>query len=80
MSVKRTFSFSDTNLELLEQLIPKSKRSRFVNMALANAIEQKTKELALSTLENFDRVPSFGKPVEDTLIELRQQESDRLAK
>ncbi len=78
MSTKRTFSFSKQNLDQLEQLVPKSKRSRFVDSALAKAIEQATKEKALEVLESFQRVESSGNSVVETLREIRQNESERL--
>lgn len=78
MSTKRTFSFSERNLEQLEQLVPRSSRSRFVDSALARAIEQATKEKALEVLEGFQRVEVSGSSVVETQREIRKNESVRL--
>ena len=78
MAVKRTISFAEDTLENLEQLVPKSKRSSFVNSAVVDALRQVAKEKAVDVLENFVRVEAGGKPVVETLREIRQQESGRL--
>lgn len=76
--VKRTISFSDSTLLHLEDLVPKSKRSRFVDQAVSDALLQIAKEQALDNLSNFARTTASGKNVVDTLADIRQTESARL--
>jgi hypothetical protein len=74
MAIKRTISFAEDTLESLEQLVPKYKRSSFVNSAVVDALRQRAKEKAI---ENFPRVKGDGKPVVEILQDIRQQESDK---
>ena len=78
MSVKKTYSFSEENIKQLEQLIPKSKRSRFLDSALTRAIEEEAKAYALKTLESFQRIKTEGDSVTETLRKIRKNEADRL--
>lgn len=79
MYVKKTYSFSEENIEQLEQLVPESKRSRFLDSALARAIEEETKANALKALEAFKRIKTNGDSVTETLRQIRQNESSRLS-
>ena len=79
MYIKKTYSFSEENIEQLEQLVPKSKRSRFLDSALARAIEEETKANALKALEAFKRIKTNGDSVTETLRQIRQNESSRLS-
>ena len=79
MSIKKTYSFSEENIEKLEQLIPKSKRSRFLDSSLARAIEEETKANALKEIEAFKRIKTNGDSVTEILRQIRQNESDRLS-
>lgn len=78
MSIKKTYSFSEENITQLEQLVPKSKRSRFLDSALARAIEEEVKISALKTLESFKRIKTEGDSVTETLRQIRQNEANRL--
>lgn len=80
MWVKKTYSFSEENIARLEHLIPKSKRSRFINSALTKAIAEQTKTNALKMLEDFERIQADGKSITETLREVRQSESNRLSR
>ena len=80
MLTKRTFSLSEDNVIQLEALVPKSKRSRFVDNAVAKAIEQATKEQAVEALKNFKRFEIKGKGVVETIREIRQSEVDNVVK
>lgn len=80
MLTKRTFSLSEDNIVQLEALVPKSKRSRFVDSAVAEAIKQATKEQAVEALKNFKKFEIKGKSIVETIREVRQSEVDNLVK
>ena len=80
MLTKRTFSLSEDNIMQLEALVPKSKRSRFVDNAVANAIKQATKEQALEAIKNFPRITVKGQSSVAMVREIRQNEVDNLIK
>lgn len=77
MSVKRTISFSASTLERLDSAVPKSKRSRFIDEAVTEALLQVAKEQALEALANFPKIKSGDKDVVETLREIRAQESSK---
>lgn len=78
-SVKRTISFTNTTIEALTESVPKSKRSKFVDNAVIQALQQLAKQKALDALENFQRFPAGDKSVVETLREIRQSESDKIS-
>lgn len=78
MPTQQTILFPDTTLKSLEQLVPESKRSEFINNAILDALQQISKEKAIKALEKFPRAKGTGKSVVETLQEIRQQESDKL--
>ena len=78
MTTKRTFSLPDDTLEQFEALVPKSKRSRFVNAALISALQQKAKEQALLALEQMSKPAITGEDIVKTIQQNRQESADRL--
>lgn len=78
MPVETTISFSESTFDALGQVVPKSRMSSFVDHAVVEALRQVAKEKAIEALENFPRVKSSGKPVVETLRDVRKQESSRL--
>ena len=76
--VKRTISFSDTTLHKLEKFVPRSQRSRFVDHAVAEALQQEAKLKALEVLENMPKMQNKGSSVVEALREIRQTEVARL--
>lgn len=78
LTIKKTFSLPVDTMQSLEWLVPKSKRSRFVNRALAEAIKKLQKQKSIQEIENFQAMSTTGKPITDTLQEIRQNETSRL--
>ncbi len=77
-SAKRTISFSETTLETLDELVPKSKRSRFIDRAVVKELQQAAKLKALDALQNMDRFEVTGDSIVETVRKIRQEESERL--
>lgn len=77
-SAKRTISFSEDTLDTLDELIPRSKRSRFVDRAVVKELQQAAKKQALDALRNIKRFDIQGDSVVDTVRTIRQTESQRL--
>ena len=77
-SAKRTISFSEDTLNTLDELIPKSKRSRFVDRAVVKELQQAAKQQALDALRNIKRFDVQGESIVDTVRSIRQSESQRL--
>ena len=75
MLAQSTILVPDTTLKTLEQLVPESKRSEFINVAIIQALQQISKEKTIEALEKFPRVKGTGKPVVETLQEIRQQKN-----
>ncbi len=78
MSVKRTISFSEATLEKLEDLVPKYKRSSFVDDAVIHALQQVAKEKALNLLEKSEKMDASGPSTVEAQRETREIESERL--
>jgi len=77
-SIKRTFSIPKETLETLDQLIPKTTRSRFVSMAIIKELQQKGKEEALKVLENMEKFKLSSDEIIKTIRQIREEESARL--
>ena len=78
VSIENDISFADATLKALKDNIPVSQRSEFVNRAIIKALNDLKKEKALLALESFRKQYPDGKPVVETLREIRQQEVDKL--
>ena len=77
-SAKRTISFSEHTLETLDELVPKSKRSRFIDRAVVKALQKVAKQHALDTLQNMKKYEVTGDSVVETVRQIRKDESQRL--
>lgn len=78
LTVKKTFSLPADTMQTLEWLVPKSKRSRFVNHALSEAIKKLKKQQSMQAIEHFKAVKTTWKSVTETLRNIRDNESKRL--
>ncbi len=79
MSVKRSITFDETTSEKLDDLVPKSRRSKFVDRAVNDALKKVAKQKAIDALENAQKISSTGKSVVESLQNIRKTESERLA-
>lgn len=78
MSVRKTISFSESTSQALDDLVPKDKRSEFIERAVGEALQQVAKERALDALESCNKMQATGLSVVEALRKVRQEESDRL--
>jgi hypothetical protein len=77
-SAKRTISFSEDTLETLDELVPKSKRSRFIDRAVIKELQQVAKQNALDALQNMKKFDVTGDSIVETVRKIRKEESQRL--
>ena len=78
MTIKRIFSLPEEILEQFDALVPKSKRSRFVNTASKAALQQKAREKALDALEAMNNPKLTGEDVVNTIRQIRRASAERL--
>lgn len=74
---RATFSIDSGVKETLESQVPKSKRSRFVEEAIAKALRDAAKERALKMLREFKPVSTGGENSTDVLRRIRQEMDGR---
>lgn len=63
----------------LESRVPKSERSRFVELAIAKALDKVAKDEAMAAIREFKRYPLKGPGVVETLREVRHERDEQLA-
>jgi hypothetical protein len=63
----------------LEKEVPKSERSRFVEAAIAKALDKMAKDEAIAAIRAFKRYPLKGPGVVETLREVRAERDEQLA-
>ena len=68
---RATFSIDSSIKEALESQVPKSKRSRFVEEAIAKALKDAAKERALKMIRDFKPVSTGGEDSTDVLRRIR---------
>lgn len=77
-SAKRTISFSEDTLETLDELVPRSKRSRFIDRAVIKELQQVAKQQALDVLQNMKKFDVTGDSIVETIRKIRKEEFQRL--
>ena len=76
---RATFSIDSTIKETLESQVPKSKRSRFVEEAIAKALKDAAKERALKMIRDFKPISTGGEDSTDVLRRVRLEMDGRPA-
>jgi uncharacterized protein YgbK (DUF1537 family) len=76
---RATFSIAASVKGQLDRMVPKSKRSSFVEAALADALRKEAVAQLKQTLERFKGYSSGGEDSADVLRRLRQERGDYLA-
>jgi len=76
---RATFSIDSSIKETLESQVPKSKRSRFVEEAIAKALKDAAKERALKMIRDFKPVSTGGEDSTDVLLRIRLEMDGRPA-
>ena len=76
---RATFSIDSTIKQTLESEVPKSKRSRFVEEAIAKALKDAAKERALKMIRDFKPVSTGGEDSTDVLHRIRLEMDGRPA-
>ena len=76
---RATFTLAPSVKSRLEQQIPKSERSRFVEAAIANALRDEEKQKALDAIRNLKRFPLKGPGTVETLREARAERGEQVA-
>ena len=74
---RATFTLAPSVKSRLEQQIPKSERSRFVEEAVDKALKQAAKEEALKAIREFKRFPSSGENSTEVLRRIRGEMDGR---
>lgn len=76
---RATFSISSNVKRQLELIVPKSRRSGFVEDAIDRALRDVKKREALTAIRDFKPYPVTGPGVVETLREMRKQRDDELS-
>lgn len=76
---RATFTLAPAVKSKLEEQIPRSERSRFVEAAIAKALRDEEKQKALDAIRNLKRFPLKGPGTVETLREARAQRDQELA-
>ncbi|MEC9342385.1 MAG: hypothetical protein VYD64_00935 [Pseudomonadota bacterium] len=76
---RAAFSIDRTVMDALEKAVPKSKRSQFVEKAIAAALGDERRRAALDMLDHLPSYDTGGEPVVETLRRLRQEREEQLA-
>jgi hypothetical protein len=76
---RATFSIDSTIKKRLERTVPKSKRSSFVEGAIAEALKDVAKQEALKAIREFKPYPLRGPGVVETLRQIRTEREEQLA-
>ena len=76
---RATFSIDSTIKQTLESEVPKSKRSRFVEEAIAKALKDAAKERALKMIRDFKPISTGGEDSTDVLRRIRLEMDGRPA-
>ena len=71
--LRATFSIDSEIKGRLERVVPKTKRSSFVEEAIANALRELAKQQALKAVRDFKPYPLKGPSVVETLRRIRQR-------
>ena len=74
-----TFSIDAAVKDQLERAVPKSKRSRFVEDVIAQALKDAARQDALKFLREFKPYPAKGLDSVETLRQIRAERADYLA-
>jgi metal-responsive CopG/Arc/MetJ family transcriptional regulator len=77
-SAKRTISFSEDTFETLDELVPRSKRSRFIDRAVIKELQQVAKQQALDVLQNTKKFDVTADSIVETIRKIRKEEFQRL--
>lgn len=75
---RAAFTIDRKVLQTLKELVPEQKRSKFVEVALAQALGRESSDNALKLLNDLPAWPTGGKPAVETLREIRGQWGGRL--
>jgi hypothetical protein len=76
---RATFSIDSTVKKRLDRVVPKSKRSSFVEYAIERALREAEKRKALAQIRAFKPYPLKGPGVVETLDQVRVQRGEQLA-
>jgi hypothetical protein len=71
-SAKRTISFSEDTLETLDELVPKFKRSRFIDRAVIKEIQKVAKQQTLDALQNMKKFDVTGNSIVEIIRKIRK--------
>ncbi|TPI35413.1 hypothetical protein FJW07_23405 [Mesorhizobium sp. B3-1-9] len=74
---RATFSIDSAVKETLENQVPKNKRSRFVEEAIAKALKDAAKERALKMIRELKPGSTGGESLTDVLRRIRQEMDGR---
>ncbi len=76
---RAAFSINRSVKEALEKAVPKSKRSQFVEEAIAAALAGERRKAALDMLDNLPSYDAGGESVVETLRRVREERLQQLA-
>lgn len=76
---RATFSIDPAVKERLERTVPKSKRSSFVEDAIAEALKEAAIQDAVKAIREFKPYPLKGSGVVETLRQVRTERAEQLA-
>ncbi|MET3614682.1 hypothetical protein ABID16_003019 [Rhizobium aquaticum] len=74
---RAAFTISKSPNAELEGVVPASKRSRFVEQAIADALLRDARKRALDALDALDKLPSYDTSGEDSVEVLRRIRQER---
>ena len=77
-SVRKTYTLDAETADQLDQMIPSSDRSRFVNSQLAQALKEMEKQQTLSWLNEPGEMPIATQTASEVVREIREASTKKL--